>query len=574
MRSFYTASTGNGDDSDDDSDSDACYRHKIASVISGSTQDAVDQCSVLLCKMLAIPSSASFMDYVTGSGSKMFLQKQNDDNMPEELTMKMEDKSFFKIGQYLIKLSSSVDLSIGVGEDFDDAGDGSFGRIPDETEERNLDVVMRGKFDALETIAFEERTKTFKARKEADSRYLPKQFVVLPVPHVKFYSDKISFEKAKRSFNRKFERMRSLDYYLLALKCSKIVVPFRNNAGSYSIGGDYDSFQFQHYDAEEIMYMNDPLMLTSTLEHRCGQICTSIYAFDLELLVGIRHEIWVTETELHNLNLNHGNRENREKREASGSFSSSLNVNIENEDGEEEEGFEVIGDPMSESDKQNVTEMLLSKLKRLKTAYAISFQREKNKLYNTISLECFVKRPWIFVFYLPYHCYQTVRGKKDNNGFDFHAMICEISVRMFETIELYDYFLSGMHGGRVYVTFLNCGFDILDDHINGIRTEEDRRNLTEIASKRNSFEVYQRKMQRFYVEAKRLLVDERIRRTASGKKVPLGRVSVEKLKQKIILINNDEISSFSKKLAYSFYTKDRLQKYPVLTKINIKEMSK
>lgn len=543
-------------DLSDDEDDNMFYRHKISSIVSGSTQDAIDQCTSLLCKTIAIPTSSttSFLDYVMGNGNTTTNTKTN---QIEELTLKMEDKSFYKIGRYIIKLSSSVDLSVGLNDDFTNDGNKSYGRVPDEIdEERHLDMVIKGKFDAIEASSFNDKSKSFKSRESRGNNSLNPlhhQFVLLPHPQRKFYNNREDFERSKLSFNRKFELMKSIDYYLLSLKCSKIKPPKNENYFDFT-KGTLSSF----YDAEEINYMNDPMMLTYTLEQRCGQICTSIYAFDLELLVGIRHEIWTTETEIHNLNIIDNTRQGEidiTKDDDDGASVGGYNV-----DGDDDDKYRVIGDVMSESEKTIAMETLTKKLERLKTAYMISFQQEKNKLYNTISLECFVKRPWIFVFYLPYHCYQAVRGKKDNNGFDFHTMICEISIRMLKVINAIDYFSTGTYGECIYVTFVHCGIDILDEHINGNK----KTTLTEITSKGLSMEVYQKKIQKFYMEAKRTLFYNSNNYEET----------IDRLKKKIVMINNDEMPMFSKKLAYTFYTKDRLQKHPVLTKINIKKIPK
>ena len=536
---------------DVDDREDEFYQHKIATVLSGSTQDAIEQCSILLCKMLAVPAATSIMDFLTRSGP------DSTHRVPEELTLRMEDKGFYKIGRYLIKLSSSVDLSFGLNDDFYDPSgtkndDKSFGRTPDAIEGYDddgisLDVVTKGRFEESNRVG----SKTFKSNETTESYSAAHgvaasdRFVMVVVPHKIAFNALASFEEAKKTFDRKFERMRSIEYSFVALKCAKMVVP-------PSVGG-FLSDDNDVFCEDEITYMNNPLMLTSTLEHRCGQVCASIYAFDLELLVGIRYEIWRTETDIHNA-LVAGDRDSPSFR----------NVTIVDDDAtnESDDKFDVVADPVEE---ERALASLYDKLKKLKTAYAVAVQREKNKLYNLISIECFVKRPWLFVFYLPCRCYSVVRGKKDNNGFDFHCMICEITLRIFKAIDLYDYFLLGTYGERVHVTFLNCGFDISDAYLLDSVSSPSPPSLSSsprssfvAESKRSHLKAYVHKRDRFYREA--------------IKSLDLTDVNVETIKKKIVLINNDEISSLSKRVAYLFYTKDRTQRYPVLTKINIKKI--
>jgi hypothetical protein len=555
---------------EDDEDEDYVYRHKIATILSGSTQDAIDQCSILLGKILAVPSSSSFLDSLMRNGSDSLAT-------PEELTLKMEDRGFYKLGKYLIRLSSSVDLSVGIKNDFDESNettDRSLGRVPDVNEDDDtIDVVTRGKFEQLRinssslpssssfsssysssSFFSNDRSKKFKSKENAD-RGSPRQFETIQVPVRKSFESQTIYEESRRAFDELFDRMRSIDYYLLSLKCEKIT-SLSNNRTSGSVG-NYN-FDKEFVCDDEIAHANNPLMLTNTLEHRCGQVCASIYVFDLELLVGIRHEIWRTEIEIHNLISKNGG--------------SSVNIDITDEeeentaDAENEENdekFHIISDALEESEKSKATEELFSKLKKLKTTYVVEMQKEKNKLYNLISLECFVKRPWIFVFYLPYRCYRLVRGKKDNNGFDFHAMVCEIVLQLFKIVDLYHFFLLATHGERVHVTFLNCGFDILDtyrDHRDFANDEETTKRLSyaDIDLKRMSFEIYKRKSVLFYSKAKKFL--------------ELTDVDAKDLESKIILLNNDELSSESKKIAYLFYSKDRTRKYPVLTKINVKKI--
>ena len=554
---------------------DAFYVHKICTVVFGTTQDSVDACtSRLLCKTMGIPP---------GEGSEDL----------KELTMVMVDKSFYKKGTYVMKFSTHAVVSIGEEDDYEEknaSNENYFGRAPEVFNDKtrashgggnnrrsgsHYSATFRTKDNECkgdeeeeeeeeehheeEIATFKERMGSFNDRineerepkhNERGSSHVTPRYVVLPLPKKKFFDDRKSFSLHERSFRNTFERMKRIEYNVISLKCTKLKRPSRS-------GDPYSpsSSPFVE-DPEEIMYSNDPLMLTSTLENSCGQVCSTMCVIDLEMLAVTKHEIWSTEKQLEELERDCSRASRASSppspktkvRSGAGVLLSEEESEDEDED-EDETGYSIVEAPMTNIEHSAFIRALRDKLDKLKASYEVELHREKNKLYNAISLECFVKRPWFIAFYLPFHCYQNLM-RREKEGFSLQLAMDEAVIFIFEMANFYSYFLDGTHGRKVHVTFVNCGFDGVDTHVKKIPRE-----------------YYVERRRQFYANASIVLLKRAAKSTPRDKTAEL-----DKLKESIVVISNDEVSALTKRLVYYFYTKDRLQKHPVLTKINVKRL--